>query len=146
MELCLAAGCRVFAAASTDAKRRLLLSRGVTAAFNSRSHAEFGRGVLEATRGVGVDVVLNSLAGEALTASLELLKPFGRLVELGKRDAYEGTAISLAPFLKGISVSAAHIDVLMLESPTRRAHSSRRSVRVWPRFRRSPSQPTPCMR
>ena len=34
--------------------------------------------------------VLNSLAGDALAASMELLRPFGRLVELGKRDAYEG--------------------------------------------------------
>ena len=115
--LCVAAGCRVFATASTDEKRRMLLKRGVTAVFNSRSHSEFAAGVFEATGGVGVDVVLNSLAGEALVASIDLLKPFGRLVELGKRDAYEGREISLAPFLKGITISAAHIDVLMLERP-----------------------------
>jgi acyl carrier protein len=115
--LCVAAGCRIFATASTDEKRRMLLTRGVTAVFNSRSHSEFSAGVLEATGGLGVDVVLNSLAGEALVASIELLKPFGRLVELGKRDAYEGREISLAPFLKGITISAAHIDVLMLERP-----------------------------
>ena len=115
--LCVAAGCRVFATASTDQKRQLLLSRGVAAVFNSRSHSDFGAGVREATGGAGVDVVLNSLTGEALTASIELLKPFGRLVELGKRDAYEGRGISLTPFLKGITISAAHIDVLMLEQP-----------------------------
>ena len=34
----------------------------------------------------GVDVVLNSLAGDAMQASLKCLKPFGRFVELGKRD------------------------------------------------------------
>lgn len=117
VNLCLAAGCRVLATASTEAKRRMLLERGVAAVFNSRSVAEFTTGVRAATGEAGVDIVLNSLAGDALTASIDLLKPFGQLVELGKRDAYEGRELSLSPFLRGITFSAAHIDVLMLERP-----------------------------
>ena len=34
----------------------------------------------------GVDVVLNSLAGEAMERSIGFPRVFGRFVELGKRD------------------------------------------------------------
>ncbi|UXA04373.1 SDR family NAD(P)-dependent oxidoreductase [Mycobacterium sp. SMC-2] len=39
-----------------------------------------------ATGGAGVDVVLNSLAGEFTDASLRLLAPGGRFIEMGKTD------------------------------------------------------------
>ncbi|HYZ82133.1 MAG TPA: SDR family NAD(P)-dependent oxidoreductase, partial [Solirubrobacteraceae bacterium] len=47
---------------------------------------EFRDQVLDATGGGGVDVVLNSLAGEFTDASLALLPRGGRFVELGKLD------------------------------------------------------------
>uniref|UniRef100_A0A7S2JMB0 Carrier domain-containing protein n=1 Tax=Haptolina brevifila TaxID=156173 RepID=A0A7S2JMB0_9EUKA len=90
---------------------------GVAAVFDSRDPTSFSSGIHDSTTGVGVDVVLNSLAGEAAATSLKLLKPFGRFVEIGKRDAYEGGSMSLAPFLRGLTYSTAHIDVLMLEQP-----------------------------
>ncbi|MCC3779385.1 SDR family NAD(P)-dependent oxidoreductase, partial [Streptomyces sp. UNOB3_S3] len=40
----------------------------------------------ETTGGRGVDVVLNSLAGDFVDASLRLLPPGGRLIEMGKTD------------------------------------------------------------
>lgn len=61
--------------------------------------------------------MINSLSGEAIPASLKLLKPFGRFIELGKRDQYIGTGMDLQPFLRGLTYSAAHLDVLMLEQP-----------------------------
>jgi NADPH:quinone reductase-like Zn-dependent oxidoreductase len=42
--------------------------------------------VREATGGEGVDVVLNALAGPFIPASLALLRPQGRFIEIGKRD------------------------------------------------------------
>lgn len=115
--LCLRAGCIVYATASTDQKRSLLLSLGAAAVFDSRNPTSFAAGIREATGGAGVDVVLNSLAGDAAATSLGLLKPFGRFVEIGKRDAYEGGSLPMAPFLRGLSYSTAHLDVLMLEQP-----------------------------
>ena len=35
------------------------------------------------TGGHGVDVVLNSLSGDYITQSIEILAPFGRFVEIG---------------------------------------------------------------
>ena len=53
--------------------------------FDSRS-LSFADGVREVTHGEGVQVVLNSLAGEFIPASLALLARGGRFIELGKRD------------------------------------------------------------
>ncbi|MFE9427599.1 SDR family NAD(P)-dependent oxidoreductase [Kitasatospora sp. NPDC006697] len=46
----------------------------------------FAEGVRAATGGRGVDIVLNALAGEFTDASLDLLVPGGRFVEMGKTD------------------------------------------------------------
>ncbi|OBA60949.1 polyketide synthase [Mycobacterium sp. 1100029.7] len=47
---------------------------------------EFEQKFLATTGGAGVDVVLNSLAGEFLDASLRLLVNGGRFIEMGKTD------------------------------------------------------------
>ncbi|GKQ37974.1 type I polyketide synthase [Streptomyces sp. A012304] len=52
---------------------------------SSRS-LDFENTISAATGGRGVDVVLNSLAREYVDASLRLLAPGGRLVEIGKTD------------------------------------------------------------
>ena len=82
------AGAEVVATAGTEAKRELLKSLGVTHVADSRSLAWVGA-VREATAGEGVDLVLNSLAGEAIPAGLDLLRSGGRFLEIGKRDIYE---------------------------------------------------------
>ncbi|GAA3411325.1 SDR family NAD(P)-dependent oxidoreductase [Streptosporangium vulgare] len=51
-----------------------------------------------ATGGRGVDVVLNSLAGEPTDASLRLLAPGGRFVELGKTDLREPAGVRYHAF------------------------------------------------
>ena len=38
------------------------------------------------TKGRGVDAVLNSLSGELLHASWRCVAPFGKMLEIGKRD------------------------------------------------------------
>jgi NADPH:quinone reductase-like Zn-dependent oxidoreductase len=53
--------------------------------FNSRDET-FKDGVLEATSGRGVDLVLNSLSGELLHASWECVAEYGMMVEIGKTD------------------------------------------------------------
>ena len=90
-------GARVIATAGTPAKRDFLHLCGVDHVLDSRS-LHFAEQVMDLTGGQGVDVVLNSLAGEALRRSLELLRPHGRFVELGKRDILTDNPLSLAPF------------------------------------------------
>ena len=61
----------------------------------------------------GVDVVLNSLAGEAMERSIAALRPFGRFVELGKRDYIANTHIGLRPFRKNLSYFGIDVDQII---------------------------------
>ena len=109
-------GAEVLATAGTDDKRALLRTMGVLHVFDSR-HAGFADDVLAATGGRGVDVVLNSLAGDLLVAGLRCMAPYGRFVELGKRDIHGGTAIDLTPFKANQSFFAVDLEAMMRERP-----------------------------
>jgi len=62
-----------------------------------------------------VGVVLNSLAGEAITKSLQCLRPFGRFLEIGKRDLYANSRIGLRPFRNNLSYFGIDADTLLIE-------------------------------
>jgi NADPH:quinone reductase-like Zn-dependent oxidoreductase len=67
--------------------------------FNSRD-ASFLPDLMRETGGQGVDLVLNSLSGELLHASWKCVAPFGKLIELGKRDLAEFGNLEMEPFLQ----------------------------------------------
>ncbi|WP_063783015.1 beta-ketoacyl synthase N-terminal-like domain-containing protein [Streptomyces sp. XY431] len=103
-------GARVFATAGTPAKRRFLRELGgVDLVMDSRS-TDFAAEVEAATGGRGVDVVLNSLTGEALRRGLALLAPGGRFVELGKRDIHEDSPIGLGGLKANRALFAVDLD------------------------------------
>ena len=103
--MALKAGAIVFATAGSPEKRELLTALGVPHVMDSRSLA-FADEVLELTEGEGVDLVLNSLAGEAIDKSLSILRPFGRFIEIGKTDIYKNRKIGMRPLRKNISLFA----------------------------------------
>ncbi len=109
-------GAEIFATAGSDEKRDFARLLGADHVFDSRSNA-FADQILSVTNGEGVDVVLNSLAGEAINRNLRVLKPFGRFLELGKRDFYENTKIGLRPFRNNISYFGIDADQLMKVHP-----------------------------
>ena len=109
-------GCRVLATAGSPAKREELNRRGIADVFDSRS-ASFVDGVRKATDGRGVDVVLNSLAGPLLEAGIEAMGPFGRFVDIAKRDIYSDSAIGLGPFRQNLSYSAFDLGKLFSDRP-----------------------------
>ncbi len=109
-------GAEIYATAGSDEKRDFLRLLGVDHIFDSRSLA-FADQIMAQTAGQGLDVVLNSLAGEAINRNFQVLKPFGRFLELGKRDFYENTRIGLRPFRNNISYFGIDADQLMLVHP-----------------------------
>ncbi|MCB5363039.1 SDR family NAD(P)-dependent oxidoreductase [Pusillimonas sp. CC-YST705] len=109
-------GAEIYATAGSDEKRDFLRLMGVQHIYDSRS-LSYADEILAATDGKGIDVVLNSLAGEAINRNLRVLKPFGRFLELGKRDFYENTRIGLRPFRNNISYFGIDADQLMCERP-----------------------------
>ncbi len=83
----------MFATAGSAEKRAYLTGLGVRHVFDSRSLA-FESEVRAATGGTGVDVVLNSLAGEFIGASVRVLAPEGRFLEIGKRGVWDAAQVA----------------------------------------------------
>ncbi len=84
--------------------------------LDSRSLA-FADQVMEITGGEGLDVVLNSLAGEAMHKSLGLVKAFGRFLEIGKLDFYANSKLGMRPLRNNISYFAIDADQILAERP-----------------------------
>ncbi|MBC2875599.1 MULTISPECIES: type I polyketide synthase [Streptomyces] len=108
-------GAHVIATAGSGVKRGLLRGLGVEHALDSRG-LDFAEKVKEITGGQGVDVVLNSLAGEGMARSLELVRPGGRFVELGKRDLFENKPLLLRPFLNNIAFFGMDLTKVLADS------------------------------
>jgi NADPH:quinone reductase-like Zn-dependent oxidoreductase/acyl carrier protein len=103
-------GARVAATVSSPDKRALVTLFGAEKIYNSRSTAFLDE--IRAEIG-GVDVVLNSLAGDAMQASLKCLNPFGRFIEMGKRDYVLNTAMGLRPFRRNLTYFGVDLDQLL---------------------------------
>ncbi|KGO77525.1 Acyl transferase/acyl hydrolase/lysophospholipase [Penicillium italicum] len=92
---------------SLDKKQFLMSQYGIpeNRIFYSRD-ASFARGIRRATGEVGVDVIVNSLAGDLLRETWECLAPFGRFVEIGKADITKNTRLDMQPFEYNVSFSS----------------------------------------
>lgn len=113
-------GASVLATAGTpDKKSHLTTQYGLDEdhIFSSRDAKAFSRGVQRTTDGRGVDMVLNALSGEGLLASWECLAPFGRFMEIGKRDIHARKSLPMARFDDGLSFQAFDVGVLCTSRP-----------------------------
>lgn len=111
-------GARIYTTAGSDAKREMLSRLGVEYVGDSRS-VDFADEILELTDGYGVDVVLNSLAGEAIQRGVQILAPGGRFIELGKKDVYADASLGLAALAKSASFSVVDLDLNLKLQPAR---------------------------
>ncbi|MCX6968771.1 MAG: SDR family NAD(P)-dependent oxidoreductase [Verrucomicrobia bacterium] len=110
------AGAEIFATAGNDMKRDLVRSLGAAHVMDSRT-LDFAEKVMKITGGRGVDVVLNSLAGDAIPKSLSCLAPYGRFLEIGKRDIYQNSRLGLRPFSRNLSFFAIDLSQLLRDRP-----------------------------
>ncbi|KAK4892946.1 hypothetical protein LTR27_008674 [Elasticomyces elasticus] len=101
-------GAEVFVTVSSNTKRQLIQNAyGIKPSniFSSRD-TSFVNGIKRLTGGQGVDVVLNSLTGELLASAwAEVIAPFGRWIEIGKRDMIDNNSLAMRPFLNNVSFS-----------------------------------------
>ncbi|KGO61703.1 Acyl transferase/acyl hydrolase/lysophospholipase [Penicillium expansum] len=92
---------------SLDKKQFLMTQYGIPEGriFYSRD-ASFARSIRRATGDVGVDVIVNSLAGDLLRETWECLAAFGRFVEIGKADITKNTRLDMQPFEHNVTFSS----------------------------------------
>src|SRR6185436_14402014 len=107
-------GAEVFATAGSPAKRKLLSDLGVSHVMDSRS-LDFSDEVLARTDGRGADVVLNSLAGDFIPASVRTLAPDGRFIEIGKTGTWSGEEI--AEVRKDVRYARLDLGTVCAEAP-----------------------------
>ena len=104
----------IFVTVETELKRDFVSKKHGKATdhnFSSRN-ASFAAGVMNMTNGRGVDVVLNTLAGALLQESFNCIAPFGRFIEIEKRDLELNSSLEMGAFARAVSFSA--VDLLML--------------------------------
>ena len=108
-------GAEIFATVGSQEKRELIhTSYGIPYdhIFSSRN-TSFKTKLMTMTKGNGVDVVLNSLAGPLLQATWKSIARFGRFVEIGKRDLEAGSFLDMSPFTRNVSFFA--VDLLQIQ-------------------------------
>jgi NADPH:quinone reductase-like Zn-dependent oxidoreductase len=106
--------------------------------MDSRS-TTFVEEMMDITKGEGIDLILNSLAGDAIDRGITLLRPDGRFIELGKRDLVPGRMLYLGPFTRTLDLARS--------TPATRSRSGPSGCsRPWTRFAgrgERPIQPLP---
>ncbi|KAM0251922.1 hypothetical protein ACHAQJ_007937 [Trichoderma viride] len=101
-------GATVFATVGSQSKRDYLVNEmGVPTEniFHSRN-ASFMDDIMAATGGRGVNVIVNSLVGDLMHASWSCIAPFGRFVEIGKRELIDAGKLDMRIFLKNATFTA----------------------------------------
>ena len=107
-------GASVICTVGSNEKREYLQKTyGCTQFANSHSTEEWKADVLKLTNGRGVDVVLNSLKGDAIQAGLECLRTGGRFVEIGKVDILNHSKLDMNLLLRDLSFLSVQVDILM---------------------------------
>ncbi len=109
-------GAEIFATAGSEEKRDYLRQLGIDHVMDSRS-LHFIEEIKNKTNGYGVDVVLNALAGEIMNRSFELLAPYGRFLEIGKKDITEDNPLAMRPFNNNTTFAGVDIDRFYRERP-----------------------------
>ena len=116
IRLCQWIGAEIFATVGSAEKKHFLMDTyniPEDHISNSRD-TSFEMSIKQRTSGNGVDVVLNSLAGEMLKASLNCLAPFGRFIEIGKKDLIVNTRVEMNKFTDNITFAT--VDLLLLQA------------------------------
>jgi acyl transferase domain-containing protein/NADPH:quinone reductase-like Zn-dependent oxidoreductase/NAD(P)-dependent dehydrogenase (short-subunit alcohol dehydrogenase family)/SAM-dependent methyltransferase len=112
-------GAEIYATVSSAAKRQLIQDQyGIPEShiFSSNSR-HLKKHIMNATRGNGVDVVLNSLSGQMLIDSWDCVAPFGTFVEIGKTDIHGRSQLNMANFEKHITFASVDVGRLYLRRP-----------------------------
>ncbi|KAN0068942.1 reducing polyketide synthase FUB1 [Elaphomyces granulatus] len=114
-------GAEIYATVSSVEKRDLLINTYGIAPdhiFSSRD-LTFAQGIKRMTKGRGVEVIVNSLSGDALRATWDCIAPFGRFVEVGKVDIYSSARLSMEKFKNNVKFEFVDSDFLSLHDGPR---------------------------
>ncbi|CAG2168877.1 unnamed protein product [Oppiella nova] len=111
--------CDIYVTVGTEDKKQFLMEEyniPEDRILNSRDIL-FKNQIKELTNGKGVDIVINSLAGDKLDASYECLANCGRFVEIGKFDMFQNKQLGMFDFLRDIQFIGVGMDAVFMKDP-----------------------------
>ncbi|CAG2169008.1 unnamed protein product [Oppiella nova] len=117
INMCRHYGCDIYVTVGTVEKRRFLINEynlPEARILNSRDIL-FKHQVMRLTEGRGVDIVLNSLAGEKLDISYQCVAKRGRIVEIGKYDMFHNRPVGMYDLLRDIQLIGVALDIVLME-------------------------------
>ncbi len=102
----------IFVTVSTAEKSQLMQDCGVQKdhILDSRD-LSFAKAIARMTNGQGVDVVINTLSGEGLRQSWACVSPFGRFVELSRRNILANSSLEMKHFSANVTFSSVNVQV-----------------------------------
>ncbi|KAL3221900.1 hypothetical protein MRX96_029108 [Rhipicephalus microplus] len=118
--IALSMGCTVFTTVGSPEKKEFLKKRFPELQdrnFSNTRDTSFEEHVMCETEGRGVNLVLNSLVGDKLLASVRCLAKHGRFLEIGKFDLFEDKSLGLSVFLQDVSFHGVMLDSLLNDEP-----------------------------
>jgi NADPH:quinone reductase-like Zn-dependent oxidoreductase len=92
-------GAQIFATVEDDSKAQFIHTHfdiALSRIFNT-TDSSFVDAIDSATKGRGVDLVLNPLPGETLQASWDCIADFGKLIEMNKKKTIRGRKLDISP-------------------------------------------------
>jgi NADPH:quinone reductase-like Zn-dependent oxidoreductase/SAM-dependent methyltransferase len=119
IDVCRYAGAEIFATVSSKEKKALLMNRfGIPEdhIFSSRKSG-FGAGILRASGGTGVDIVLNSTSGDFIRESMSCVAPYGRFIELGRYDFLINSRLEMEHMARNVSFIVTDLLLYLDERP-----------------------------
>lgn len=97
VQLVCQAGARVLVTVGSEAKAAFCTKLGADLAINYKQ-LDFSEAVFAATHGQGVDLILDPVGGPYLERNLKLLKPWGKLINIGLLGGRQAS-LDMAPVL-----------------------------------------------
>ncbi|PYI24170.1 KR-domain-containing protein [Aspergillus violaceofuscus CBS 115571] len=144
LQLCKMRKAEIYATVGTlEEARYLMQTYGIPRdhIFGSQT-PDFAPQLLGQTQERGVDLVLNSLTGELLHASWECVAPYGRMLELSKRDFLENGHLALAPFLFNRSYFGVDIADIAVNRPAEMRRLLQQCLEYYEQGNISPIEPS----
>ena len=109
-------GAEIFATAGSAAKVEHLRNLGITHGINYREQ-DFETEVRRLSRGRGVDVIINTLPGEAMQKGLNCLAPGGRYIEIAMTALKSARTVDLSVLSRNQSLHSVDVGRLLREEP-----------------------------
>ncbi|MBF0119031.1 MAG: SDR family NAD(P)-dependent oxidoreductase [Desulfobacterales bacterium] len=111
-------GADIYATASSNDKLDYLKKMGVNYLINYQKE-DFSKKILEYTNGYGVDVVINTLPGDAIQKGIDILAPCGRYIEIAMTALKSSNNFDLSNMVDNQVICSVDLRRLITREPDR---------------------------